>query len=387
MNAAATAATAAADGGVAPPLAGITVVDLSELLPGPFLTQNLAELGARVVKVERPPHGDHARRMGKGVFEAVNRGKQSLLVDLKDDRGRDEVLALLADADVLVESYRPGVMARLGLDAATLCARFPRLVYVSLSGYGQQGPWAGLPGHDINYLAACGALAVSGEPGGGPAQSFGLPVADLSGAMYALSATLAALLQRGRTGRGQYLDVALADCTLHWMNVRFGAWREAGARTLAAQREMALAKPAYGAFRCADGRHLSVAALEDHFWKRLCEVLPLAPFDGEAWRTLAARKADAQAINARIAQALAAFDADRAFDLLARADVPAAPVVEPGQVAALAQFRSRGKFAGGDGDGLPLARFPVPMAGLAVAGPGHPPALDDARKAGADGPR
>ncbi|MBO4120182.1 CoA transferase [Cupriavidus gilardii] len=373
-------------GDVAPPLAGITVVDLSELLPGPFFTQNLAELGARVIKIERPPHGDNARRMGAGVFEAVNRGKQSLLVDLKAQRGRDDVLALLADADVLVESYRPGVMGRLGLDAATLCERFPRLVCVSLSGYGQQGPWAQLPGHDINYLAACGALAVSGEAGGGPAQSFGLPLADLCGAMYALSATLAALLQRDRTGRGQHLDVALADCALHWMNVRFGAWREAGAQTLAAQRDMALVKPAYGAFRCADGRYLSVAALEDHFWQRLCEVLPLAPFDGDAWRTLSARKSEAQAINARLAQALAAWDADQAFDLLARADVPAAPVVEPADVAALPQFSIRDKFPHeGAGDVLPLARFPVPMAGLAPGGPGHAPTLDDARASRGDG--
>ncbi|MDP9912501.1 crotonobetainyl-CoA:carnitine CoA-transferase CaiB-like acyl-CoA transferase [Variovorax boronicumulans] len=362
---------------VQPPLAGITVVDFSELLPGPFFTQSLAELGARVIKIERPPHGDNVRRMGPGVFEAVNRGKQSLLADLKDEAQRAQVRALIATADVLVESYRPGVMARLGLDAASLRADFPRLVYVSLSGYGQTGPWADLPGHDINYLAAAGVLAVSGVPDGGPAQSFGLPVADLCGAMYALSSTLAALYQREHTGQGQHLDVALADCALHWMNPRVGAWREAGAVSLATQREAALVKAAYGAFACRDGRHVSIAALEDHFWARLCEAIDLAPYGGEAFRAMKARKAVAGAINVRIAEVLADRDADEVFALLQQHDVPAAPVVEPSRVAALAQFAQRNKFEAANV--LPVARYPVPMAGVVPGRLGGAPVLDSAR--------
>jgi len=361
----------------APPLAGIVVVDFSELLPGPFFTQNLAELGARVIKIERPPHGDNVRRMGPGVFEAVNRGKQSLLVDLKDEAQRAEVRALIATADVVVESYRPGVMARLGLDADSLRAEFPRLVYVSLSGYGQQGPWADLPGHDINYLGAAGVLAVSGVPGGGPAQSFGLPVADLCGAMYALSSTLAALLQRQHTGQGQHLDVALADCALHWMNPRLGAWRSSGDADLEAQREATLVKAAYGAFLCRDGKHLSVAALEDHFWVRLCEALDLSPYGDAAFRSHGARKKVAPAINARLAEALAALDADDAFALLQRHDVPVAPVVEPAALAALPQFAQRGKFEGDAA--LALARYPVPMAGVTPGGLGGAPRLESAR--------
>lgn len=356
-----------------PPLHGITVVDFSELLPGPFLTQNLAEMGAQVIKIERPPHGDNARQLGQGGFEAVNRGKHSLLVDLKDPAQHDQVRALIASADVLVESYRPGVMARLGLDAASLCAAHPQLIYVSLSGYGQTGPWAGLPGHDINYLAAAGVLAVSGPPTGAPEQSFGLPVADLCGAMYGLSATLAALFQRQATGRGQHLDVALADCALHWMNPRLGAYRAAGADTLQAQREASLVKAAYGAFRCRDGRYLSIAALEDHFWQRLCAVLDLAPFDRPPYTRHTARKAAADAINQRIQQALAALDSQAAFELLCRHDVPCAPVVPPTELAAQAQFAARGAFA--PGQALPLARFPVPMNGLGPADLGPAPAL------------
>ncbi len=347
---------------VLPPLHGITVVDFSELLPGPFLTQNLAEMGARIIKIERPPHGDNARHLGQGAFEAMNRGKQSLLVDLKDENQRDTVRELITSADVVVESYRPGVMARLGLDAASLCQAHPKLIYVSLSGYGQTGPWADLPGHDINYLAAAGVLAVSGTPDGPPAQSFGLPVADLCGTMYGLSATLAALFQRQTTGRGQYLDVALADCALHWMNPRLGAYRSAGAITLPAQREATLVKAAYGAFQCKDGRYVSIAALEDHFWKRLCTVMDLSPFDGAEYATHKSRKTVADAINLRIGQAMQHLDSQAAFELLCRHDVPAAPVVPPAELRTQPHFASRGKFA--PGDDLPLVRFPVPLEGM-----------------------
>ncbi len=359
-----------------PPLAGITVVDFSELLPGPFFTQSLAEMGARVVKIERPPHGDNARRLGAGGFAAVNRGKESLLVDMKDEAQRAQAHELVASADVVVESYRPGVMARLGMDFASLQSICPRLVYVSLSGYGQAGPWANLPGHDINYLAAAGVLAVSGEAGGQPALGVGLPIADLCGAMYALSSTLAALFQRENTGLGQHLDVSLADCALHWMNPRLGTYREGGAATLAAQREVTLVKPAYGAFACRDGHFLSIAALEDHFWKRLCEAVDLAPFDGEAYQLFKQRKPHAQAINQRIAEVVKDRDADALFELLRHHDVPVAPVVEPAQLVSLPQFATRAKFEAGDH--MPLARFPVPLAGMTEGALGPVPALGSA---------
>lgn len=355
------------------PLKDITVIDFSELLPGPFLTQNLAELGARVIKIERPPHGDNARLLGKGGFEAVNRGKQSLLADLKDETQRDQVRALIAEADVVVESYRPGVMARLGLDAETLRKSHPRLIYVSLSGYGQTGPWADLPGHDINYLAASGALAVSGPPEGEPAQHFGLPVADLCGAMYALSATLAALVQRSNTGQGQHLDVALADCMTHWMNPRLGAYRSGGIHTVAEQRHTTLVKAAYGAFRCGDGQYLSIAALEDHFWQRLVQVLDLAPFDAEDYRRHDARKAHAEAINQGIARAVANLDSRELFERLQAHDIPAAPVIAPSALATLPQFVSRDRFVAGEV--LPLARFPVPMSGLHAVALNEAPSL------------
>ena len=359
------------------PLAGITVIDFSELLPGPFFTQNLAEMGARVIKIERPPGGDNARRMGAGAFASINRGKQSLLVDLKDESQRAQVRELVSTADVLVESYRPGVMARLGFDHASLRADFPRLIYVSLSGYGQDGPWANLPGHDINYLAAAGVLALSGQPGGPPEQSFGLPVADLCGSMYALSSTLAALFQRERTGRGQHLDVALAECALHWMNARLGAFQGGVAASLDQQREATQIKPAYGIFRCRDKRYLSVAALEDHFWHRLCEVLDMGEFAADAYRELDARKKRAPDINTRMAEQIGKQDLAVLNEVLIRSDIPASPVVAPSELAASPQFAQRGLMA--DGAPLSLVRYPVRMEGVVPEALTEAPVLGSVR--------
>lgn len=279
---------------------------------------------------------------------------------------------------MLVESYRPGVMARLGLDYASLRESCPRLVYVSLSGYGQAGPWADLPGHDINYLAAAGVLAVSGAPEGPPAQNFGLPVADLCGGMYALSSTLAALLQRQSSGQGQHLDVALADCALHWMNPRLGAYGAEAAIDLAAQRQATLVKPAYGAFRCRDGQFISLAALEDHFWARLCQAMDMGPFAGEAYLHLGARKEAAEAINARIGEQLAAEDAPQALDRLSRHDLPVAPVVAPADLAAVPHFGQRGLFV--QDQPLSLVRYPVALAGMERQADAGAPALDNARQ-------
>ena len=350
-----------------PPLDGIVVADFSELLPGPFLTQGLAELGAEVVKIERPPDGDATRRLAPGVFRAVNRGKSSVLVDLKDPAQAERAREVVARADIVVEAYRPGVMARLGLDYPTLALAMPRLIYVSLTGYGQTGPMALLPGHDVNYLATGGAIALSGRLGEPPAHAFGLPAADLCAATYALAAVLAALVQRGRTGIGQHIDVAMADCVAHWMNPRLAQFEDAGLSTLAAQREDTLVKPGYGAFACADGATVTIGALEDHFWQRLCGVLDLAPFDGAAFAGFAQRVASAAAINAHLAEKVGRTNGADLVDLLRSVDVPVAEVVAPGDLPGHPQFAERGLYDGG------LARFPVRLAGMAEALSATPP--------------
>ncbi len=342
------------------PLAGVRVLDFSELLPGPFLTQSMVELGADVLKVERPPHGDAARRMAPALFQAVNRGKRCVRVDLKDEAQRAAVLALADEADVLVEAYRPGVIDKLGLGFDAMQARNPRLIHVSLTGYGASGPRAAWPGHDINYLAASGSLALATGSGGTPA--FPLPVADLGGAVYALAAVNAALFQRERTGRGQRLDVALTDCMLHWMNTRLAAFRQSDADDLAAQRRTVSVRPAYGVFTCGDGLPISVAALEDHFWRALVEALSLDAWRGEGYAAYAQRMPHAAAINADVASALAPLGRAEALSRLAAADVPVAEVLAPHELATHEQFTARGLYAGTAGG--PLCRFPVRMQGV-----------------------
>jgi crotonobetainyl-CoA:carnitine CoA-transferase CaiB-like acyl-CoA transferase len=347
----------------AAPLAGVRVIDFSELLPGPFLTQSLAELGADVIKIERPPRGDNARALSPGLFGAVNRDKRCWMVDLKQAPARAALLERIDRADVLVESFRPGVMTRLGLGPADVHRRNPRLVYVSLSGYGADGEWADRPGHDINYVAGAGIVGLSGALGAEPAQTFGAPVADLAGATYALAALNAALLQRERTGRGQHLDVSLTDCMAHWMNVRRAVFHHAGTATLDAQRALVLRRPAYGVFRCADGLHLTLAAIEQHFWLALLRVLDLGDDAPERWSDYARRRADAEEINGRIAAALGKLDRSVAMHRLVAADVPAMEVFAPDDLPSIPHFRARGLF-----DDLvepALARFPVALDGMA----------------------
>jgi len=344
------------------PLQGIRILDFTELLPGPFLSQNLVELGACVVKIERPPHGDNARLMAPGVFHATNRGKKCIQLNLKSVQGREQIEQLLEHADVLIEAYRPGVMKRLGLDYATLSARHPRLIYASLSGYGQTGVRALWPGHDLNYQAASGVLALSGLPNGQPAHVFGLPVADLCGSIYGLSAILAALLQRMQSKKGQYLDIALADCLAHWMNPRLGSFQAQGLSSLDQQRKDALDKPAYGVFRCRDDKDITICALENHFWQRLVEVLQLSDFSGVEFLNYEHRATHAQAIRQAIAARILARDHDELHAALLAADVPSMPLTQPSELLKTSEITERPLQSL---DKTQLVRFPVQLSGMA----------------------
>jgi len=210
------------------PLAGVRVLDLSRILAGPFCGQNLADLGAEVIKVERPGAGDDTRSWGPpflptadqqdssdaAYFAAANRGKRSITLNLADARGQAIVRQLAAQSDVLLENYRVGQLARYGLDPASLLALNPRLIYCSITGFGQTGPWAHRAGYDFIIQGLCGLMSVTGEaddrPGGGP-QKAGVAVTDLMTGMYATQAILAALLARARSGQGQHVDLALLD--------------------------------------------------------------------------------------------------------------------------------------------------------------------------------
>jgi CoA:oxalate CoA-transferase len=247
------------------PLADIEVLDLSPLLPGPFCGQLLANLGANVIRLE-PPGGDWTRSVPNDAFVVANRGKRSLVLDLKEPRAQKALAKVAAGVDVVLEGFRPGVARRLGADRATLSADNPGLVYCSISGFGQAGPDAQRPGHDVVYLAAGGALDYSGH-WGAPAARAGVPASDLAAANYAAIAILAALHERAVTGAGCHLDVSLTDVALSLASVRAGS-------QLAIRGETNLHLfPTNDLFEAADGVVLAIAAVEENFWRGLREVI------------------------------------------------------------------------------------------------------------------
>lgn len=259
------------------PLAGIRIVDVTRYLPGPFCTLNLAWLGATVTVVEQPPHGDPLRTMpplgadGTSLaYRSLRRGAQAELVDLASDEGRSRMAGLLADADVLVESFRPGVAARLGIGADEVRAAHPRVVHCSLSGYGQDGPWATAPGHDIGYEAAAGLLEQSGTPDEVALPP--VPLADLAGGLVAATAICGALVRRERTGTGCSIDVSLTEAALSLQAMQLpGAHLAAATRRGGGMLTGGLAS--YRPYRCADGGWLGVGPIEPKFFTALCAAL------------------------------------------------------------------------------------------------------------------
>ncbi|HTQ54556.1 MAG TPA: CaiB/BaiF CoA-transferase family protein [Bryobacteraceae bacterium] len=260
------------------PLDGLMVLDLTRLLPGAAATMQLATFGAEVVKIEEPGRGDYARAIppflnGQGaVFSMVNRGKKSVVLDLKSETGRDEFLKRAATADILVESFRPGTMRRLGLGYETLQTRNRRLIYVAITGYGQDGPWANLAGHDINYLALGGALDLVGVRGGAPVIP-GVQIADMAGAMQAVSGVLLALAARDKTGDGQFVDVSMVDAVAWMLPVALGLHAATGEVPARGDTVLSGRYACYHVYEAADARWLAVGALESKFWEALCKAL------------------------------------------------------------------------------------------------------------------
>jgi crotonobetainyl-CoA:carnitine CoA-transferase CaiB-like acyl-CoA transferase len=259
-----------------PPLEGVHVLDLTRLLPGGYATQTLADLGADVLKIEEPGQGDYARgtppfaRNVGQAFLAVNRNKRSAALNLKHPAGREALLRLVDGADVLVESFRPGVMARLGLDWETLHARNPQLIVCAISGYGQDGPYSQRPGHDLNYIGYAGLLAHLTRAVQPPTMP-GAQFADIGGGgLMAVVGILAALVGRAATGEGRYVDVSMLDGAL-------GLLPLLASNTLAGVPEpqpdefyLSGALPGYNVYEAADGRYVTLGALEPKFWAEFC---------------------------------------------------------------------------------------------------------------------
>lgn len=267
------------------PLAGMRVLDFSRLLPGPYCSRILADFGAEVIKIEQPGGGDWARHVppleeGESLFfRALNRGKKSLTLNLKSDHGQAILLQLVETTDVLLESFRPGVMERLALGYETLAQANPRLVYCSLTGYGSEGPYRQRAGHDLNYIGLAGLLDLSG-PREGPPSIPGAQVADLTGALWAAVGILLALVARERTGQGQRVDASLLGGALSCLPLAVA--RHLGGQPMArGGSDLTGGLVCYHVYETQDGKYVTLGALEPQFWAAFCQAVGREDLLGE----------------------------------------------------------------------------------------------------------
>jgi crotonobetainyl-CoA:carnitine CoA-transferase CaiB-like acyl-CoA transferase len=261
------------------PLDGIRVLDLSRLLPGPYASSMLANFGAEVIKIERPGEGDYARDShpqinGVGaVFETINRGKKSVALDLKYAKGKDAFLALVRKADIVIDGFRPGVMDGLGLGYKKLHRLNPKLIYAALTGYGQDGPYSNLAGHDLNYIALGGMLDLVGSTGGMPSIP-GAQIADVAaGSLPTVIGILLALHSRKSTGKGQMVDIAMLDAVLGLLPGQVADYTATKRKPKRCNERLFGRYACYNIYPARNGRYLAVGALEPKFWKALCEAL------------------------------------------------------------------------------------------------------------------
>lgn len=364
------------------PLEGITVVAVEQAVAAPFATRQLADLGARVIKVERIDGGDFARGYDTAAgglashFVWCNRGKESIALDLKDPRGLDAVRRLVADADVFVQNLAQGAAARLGLDAATLCAAHPRLVAVDISGYGASGPYADKRAYDMLVQCEAGLVSVTGTPEQ-PVKA-GIPAADIAAAMYAFSGVLAALVRRGTTGRGGPVEVSMLESLAEWMGHPLHHAMHGGTPPARTGLAHAVIAP-YDAYETGDGGRVLLSVQNDREWRRLAEQVMGRPELGTdpAFATNAARVENRRRTDELVGKALGALEADEALARLEGAGIACArlrdlhELAEHPQLAARERWRQVGSPVG------PLRALlpPITMPGGDDARMGDVPAL------------
>jgi crotonobetainyl-CoA:carnitine CoA-transferase CaiB-like acyl-CoA transferase len=347
---------------VTQPLDGIRVVDFSTLLPGPLAGLMLAEAGAEVIKVERPGRGDEMRgyepKLGEDSvnFALLNRGKRSIAIDLKDPAARARLMPLIGEADVLIEQFRPGVMDRLGLGYEALREINRRLIYCSITGYGQSGPKADVAGHDLNYIAETGLLHLAADGTGAPVVPPAL-IADIGGGTYpAVINILLALQQRARTGQGCRLDIAMCDNLFPLMYWALGNGFAAGRWPQAGDELVTGGSPRYRIYRTADNRFLAVAPLEQRFWERFCVLIGLEDRYRDDGR-------DRCATMARVAEIIGGKHAAHWQEVFQGEDVCCAIVASLEEALEDPHFRTRGLFEWRlTAAGRTIPAVPVPVA-------------------------
>ncbi len=351
------------------PLAGLKILDLTRLLPGPVCTLHLADLGAEVIKIEDTGAGDYARTMGLGAapgedsffFRVVNRNKRGLRLDLKQPAGVEVFLRLARAADAIVESFRPGVVDKLGVGYTAVRAINPRIVYCAITGYGQDGPWRDRAGHDLNYIATSGVLDQIGTQDGAPAIP-NLQIGDLlGGALTAVMGILAALIGARATGQGRYVDVAMTDATFAHAYTGLLSVLARGQTLPRGMDDLNGGLPGYGLYRTQDGRYMAVGALEPKFWQVFCDAIgrpDLKPFGLARGEEGARTRHALETLFA--SQPLAHWAA-----LFDQVDCGVTPVLSFEEAMAHPQLRARGMLP--EVDGLRQFAPPLKMSALAFA--------------------
>ena len=351
------------DPGASRPLAGLRVISMAGQYPGPYATMVMSDLGADVIMVERPGTGDPGRQF-EAFFDALNRGKRSVTLDLKSTGGAAALKQLVSTADIVLEGFRPGTAARLGIGWEDLRAVNPALIYVSISGFGQDGPYRLRPAHDLSFQAAAGLLEKAEVPW---RLTDPLAIADLSSGLFAVIGCLSALRRRGMTGVGTYIDVAMMDSLVSLMSTNIhpvangldNPWIEA--------------EPGYGLYETKDGRITLSLSYEDWFWRSACEAMgldDLAPLKAEQ------RRADQETIRARIQERLHTETSEHWSRVFTEADVPFALVASAADVVRDPQVMARGMLTSGqETDGVRYVRQPLLFDGQASGPRDVAPAL------------
>ena len=341
-------------------LKNVSVLDCSTLIPGPYCTMILAEMGAEVIKVERAVTGDGMRDVIPGCFDYLNGNKRFITLNLKHEKGLALFMKIAEKVDVVVEGFRPGIAKRLGIDFDSVKKINPSIIYCSISGYGQTGPYTNLPGHDINYQGLSGLLGISGDPDAGPEFPDGFQVADLSASMFALTSILAALNGKSaRMGKGAsdpvYLDISISETMAMWMMPRYFEYTGRNRPP----KSQFMGRGPYGVFETKDKKYITIGVVENHFWLNLCKVLGFDDLASDkSLNTWLSRNQAREKIVPRLKEAIKKQDSEYWLKVFTEADVPASPINDFDNWMDNPQFKYK-KFIPGPADKKTFRRFPV----------------------------
>ena len=332
-----------------PPLDGIRVIDLSRVVSGPYCTMTLGDMGADVIKIEEPGRGDESRRFGppfqggeSPYFLSINRNKRSCTVDLKTEAGQSILRRMLENADVLVENFRPGAMTRLGFDYESVAAHHPRLVYCSISGFGDTGPDAGRPGYDLIVQGESGLMDLTGEPDGPPTR-VGTSITDVTSGLTATQGILLALLARHTTGRGQHVRIAMLDAVAAALTYNTGSYFASGQSPTRSGNAHRMVVP-YQTVQAKDG-WINLGVANDSLWRRYCDAIDRPDLrDDVRFATVADRVTHRAALMPTILELTATRTVDEWMEILGDAGVPCGRIRNVGEVCTNPQLRERGKI-------------------------------------------